>query len=106
MRLASRRMRKRVALSALGMTRWWSCAPPRTTGTTPRDDAGTAAIRVMLAQTAYGAEITANGGWYLLDQQRRLMARAGSGDRWVIEREGDRVRAAHGSVRTGWVSGP
>jgi stage II sporulation protein D len=71
-----------------------------------RDDAATAAIRVMLGQNLSAAEVGANGGWYILDSQRRLIARGSSGDRWRIEREGDRVRATRGTVKSGWVDGP
>src|SRR5687767_2103501 len=95
------------SLAALGMTLVLSCAPPRTTA--PRsapDDAGTAAIRVLLAANASTAEVGATGAWFMLDPQRRLMARVGTGERWRIEREGDRVRATRGAVRTGWVDGP
>ncbi len=84
-----------------------SCAPPRTTPTaTAADDAGLAPIRVMLAQNVSSAEIVATGAWFMLDPQRRLMARVATGERWRIERDGDRVRGVRGSVRTGWVSGP
>jgi stage II sporulation protein D len=60
----------------------------------------------MLAQNISTAEVSANGGWYLLDAQRRLIARAAPGDHWRIERSGDRIRATQGSVRSGWVDGP
>ena len=93
-------------LAALGMALTLSCAPPRTTAPAARDDAATAAIRVMLAQNASAADVGANGGWYLLDSQRRLVARGGTSDRWRIERDGDRVRGVQGSVRSGWVEGP
>jgi stage II sporulation protein D len=99
-------MRKSRSLAALAMTLVLSCAPPRANAPSPRDDAANAAIRVMLAQNGSNADVTANGGWYLLDAQRRLIARAGSGAQWRIERAGDRVRATQGSVRSGWVEGP
>jgi stage II sporulation protein D len=83
-----------------------ACAAPRSTTPRPTDDAGASAIRVMLAVNAGAAEIGATGAWNMLDDQRRLMARVGSGDRWRIERDGDRVRAVRGAVRTGWVEGP
>jgi stage II sporulation protein D len=83
-----------------------SCAPPRTRPAATPDDAGAAAIRVMLAQNVSAAEIASTGAWFMLDPQRRLMARVGSGERWRIERDGDRVRGVRGSVRTGWVDGP
>jgi stage II sporulation protein D len=83
-----------------------SCAPPRTTSRPAADDAGTTAIRVMLASNASVAEVGATGAWFMLDPQRRLMARVGTGERWRIERDGDRVRGVKGSVRTGWVDGP
>ena len=84
-----------------------SCAPPRSTSPRPTaDDAGTAAIRVLLAINAASADIGANGAWNLLDPQRRIMVRAGSGERWRIERDGDRIRGIRGAVRTGWVDGP
>jgi stage II sporulation protein D len=98
-------MRKCRSLVALGMTLSLSCAPPRTTGPAPRDDAGAAAIRVMLAQNVATADVVSNGAWFLLDSQRRLMARVGAGERWNIERDGDRVRATRGAIRTGWVEG-
>jgi stage II sporulation protein D len=83
-----------------------SCAAPRTRTPAPADDAAAAPIRVMLAQNVSSAEIAANGAWFMLDPQRRLMARVGAGERWRIERDGDRVRGVKGSVRTGWVDGP
>jgi stage II sporulation protein D len=84
-----------------------SCAPPRTTSRAPAaDDAATAAIRVMLATNAGPTDVFANGAWFMLDPQRRLMARVGTGDRWRLERDGDRLRGVRGSVRTGWVDGP
>ncbi|HET9425975.1 MAG TPA: SpoIID/LytB domain-containing protein [Gemmatimonadaceae bacterium] len=93
-----------VAVAALLLG---SCAAPRTSGRAPAaDDAGTAPIRVMLAVNAATAEVSANGAWFMLDPQRRLMARVGSGDRWLIERSGDRIRGVNGAVRTGWVDGP
>lgn len=93
-------------LAALGMTGVLSCAAPRTTTAPVRDDAGAAAIRVMLAQNASTAEVSATGAWFMLDPQRRLMARVGAGERWRFERDGDRVRGVRGAVRTGWVEGP
>jgi stage II sporulation protein D len=99
--LASLRMTALLALTLM-----LSCAPPRTTGPTPADDAGSAAIRVVLTQGASGADVQSNGAWMLLDPQRRLMARVGAGEQWRIERDGDRVRATRGAVRTGWVDGP
>ena len=60
----------------------------------------------MLAQNLGSAEIASTGAWYLLDPQRRLLARVTTGERWRIEREGDRVRATRGTVRSGWVQGP
>jgi stage II sporulation protein D len=98
--------RKCGFLATLGMTALLSCAPPRTTTPAPTDDAGAAAIRVLLAPGLPMPEIGSTGGWYLLDAQRRLMARAGAGDKWRIERDGDRVRATRGTVRTGWIEGP
>jgi stage II sporulation protein D len=83
-----------------------SCAPPRANRPAPADDAGAAAIRVLLASGLTNPEIGSNGGWFLLDAQRRLMARVGAGEKWQIERDGDRVRATRGSVRTGWIDGP
>jgi stage II sporulation protein D len=100
------------SLAALRMTTWAvvcaliACAAPRSRTPAPADDAASAPIRVMLAQNVSGAEITSTGAWFLLDPQRRLIARVGSGERWRIEREGDRVRAVKGSVRSGWVDGP
>src|SRR4051812_37204486 len=83
-----------------------ACAPPRTSAPRPADDAGAAAIRVMLASTQSSAEAVSNGAWFMLDPQRRLMARVGPGDRWTIERSGDRLRGTRGAVKTGWVDGP
>lgn len=84
-----------------------SCAAPRTTGRAPSaDDAATAAIRVMLATNAGPTDVFATGAWFMLDPERRLMARVGTGDRWRIERDGDRLRGVRGAVRTGWVDGP
>ena len=96
------------SLAALGMTALaLSCAAPRTTGRAPAaDDAATAAIRVMLATNAGPTDIFATGAWFMLDPERRLMARVGTGDRWRIERDGDRLRGVRGTVRTGWVDGP
>jgi stage II sporulation protein D len=84
-----------------------SCAAPRAsrTNTTP-GDIGSTPIRVMLAQNVSAADVGATGAWYMLDPQRRLMARVGPGERWTIERDGDRVRGVRGTVRTGWVDGP
>ena len=96
----------RKGLAVTGFALLLSCAAPRTNVPAPRDDAGLATIRVMLAQNVSTAEVASNGAWFLLDPQRRLMARVNSGERWRIEREGDRVRATRGSVRTGWVEGP
>ena len=77
-----------------------SCAPPRTRTPAPADDAGAAAIRVLIAPGLTTPEIGSNGGWFLLDAQLRLMARVGANEKWRIERDGDRVRATRGSVRT------
>ena len=74
------------------------CAAPHSTAPRPADDAGSAAIRVLLASTTGTAEAVSNGAWYLLDPQRRLMARVGPGERWTIERSGDRLRVAKGAV--------
>ena len=90
-------------LAALGMT--LSCAPPRTRTPAPADDAGSATLRVMLAQNVSNADIASNGAWFLLDGQRRLIARVAAGEKWRIEREGDRIRATKGTVRSGWVDG-
>jgi stage II sporulation protein D len=83
-----------------------ACAAPRSTSPRPADDAGAAAIRVLLASTQGSADAVSNGAWYLLDPQRRLMARVGPGERWTIERSGDRLRGVKGAVKTGWVDGP
>ena len=98
---------RRSACAVATITILASCAAPRTRPTaTPADDAGTAPIRVMIAQSVSSAEIGATGAWFMLDPQRRLMARVATGERWRIERDGDRVRAVRGAVRTGWVDGP
>jgi stage II sporulation protein D len=60
----------------------------------------------MLAENLSGVAVGASGGWLLLDDQRRLLARGTSADRWRIEREGARIRAATGNTRTGWMDGP
>src|SRR5687768_9325193 len=81
------------SLALFGMTLLLSCAAPRTRTTAPApDDAGTAAIRVMLAQNVSTAEVRSTGAWFMLDPQRRLMARVGAGERWQFERDGDRIR--------------
>src|SRR4051812_35561319 len=82
------------------------CAAPRSTTPRPADDAGAAAIRVMLATTQSPPVAISNGAWYMLDPQRRLMARVGPGERWMFERSGDRIRGVKGAVKTGWVDGP
>jgi len=82
-----------------------ACAAPRSSVPRPADDAGAAGIRVMLA-TSQSPEAISNGAWYLLDPQRRLLARVGPGERWTIERNGDRLRGVKGAVKTGWVDGP
>jgi stage II sporulation protein D len=84
-----------------------ACAAPRSTAPRPgRDDAGVAVIRVMLAQNAPAADVGATGAWMLLDDQRRLLARAVGGEQWRIERDGSRVRATKSGARTGWINGP
>lgn len=60
----------------------------------------------MLAQNVAAADAAATGAWMLLDDQRRLLARATSGDQWRIERDGTRVRAIKSGARTGWIDGP
>jgi stage II sporulation protein D len=42
----------------------------------------------------------------LLDGKHRLLARVASSDAWRIERSGVKIRATHGTLRTGWVDGP
>jgi stage II sporulation protein D len=92
-----------AALAVVGSV----CAAPRaSTSRASADDAGTAPIRVMLATNASVAEVGSTGAWFMLDPQRRLMARVGTNDRWRIEREGDRLRGVRGPVKTGWVDGP
>lgn len=59
----------------------------------------------MLAQNLAAADVGATGSWMLLDDQRRLLARATSGDRWRIERDGTRIRATRSGARTGWING-
>lgn len=84
-----------------------ACAAPRANAPRPApDDVGNAAIRVMLASNSSVADVGATGAWSMLDPQRRLMVRVGTGDGWRIERSGDRLRGARGAVRTGWVDGP
>lgn len=84
-----------------------ACAAPRSSVPRPgNDDAGASAIRVMLAQNVPAADVGATGSWMLLDDQRRLLARATSADRWRIEHDGARVRATKGGARTGWINGP
>jgi stage II sporulation protein D len=100
--LASKKSRWFAALTTTVL----ACAPPRTTTPPATNDAATAPIRVMLAENVSSADVFASGAWFMLDPQRRLMARVGSGERWTIERAGDRVRAVRGSVKTGWVEGP
>jgi len=51
------------------------------------------------------ADIGATGAWTLLDDQRRLLARATGAESWRIERSGARVRAVKAGTRTGWVDG-
>jgi stage II sporulation protein D len=94
------------SLAALGMTLIVSCAAPRTRPAANADDIGTAPIRVMLAQNAGTVEVAATGAWFMLDAQRRLMVRVGAGETWRFERDGARVRATRGTIRTGWVDGP
>jgi stage II sporulation protein D len=60
----------------------------------------------MLAQNVPAAVAGATGSWMLLDDQRRLLARATSGEQWRIEHDGVRVRAVKSGARTGWVNGP
>lgn len=60
----------------------------------------------MLAQNVPAADVGASGDWMLLDDQRRLLARGTSPDRWRIERDGNRVRATRSGARTGWIDGP
>ena len=81
------------------------CAGPRSTAPRPGDDAGASAIRVMLAANLPAADIGATGSWVLLDDQRRLLARATGAEQWRIERDGGRVRATKGGMRTGWING-
>jgi stage II sporulation protein D len=83
-----------------------SCAAPRTRPAASADDVGTAPIRVLLAQNVSVVDVAATGAWFMLDEQRRLMARVGVGETWRFERDGARVRAVRGAVRTGWVEGP
>ena len=94
---------RRAALAALALV---GCAAPRSTRPRPAADAGASAIRVMLAQNAAAADVGATGSWMLLDDQRRLLARSTSGDRWRIDRDGTRIRASRGGARTGWINGP
>jgi stage II sporulation protein D len=98
--VARRRSAAALAIAILG------CAAPRTRAPAPADDAAATPIRVMLAQNVSNAEVVSNGAWFMLDPQRRLMARVGAGERWRFERDGDRVRGVKGSLRTGWVDGP
>lgn len=60
----------------------------------------------MLAQNIPVAGAGATGAWMLLDDQRRLLARATNADQWRIEHDGAKVRAAKSGARTGWINGP
>jgi stage II sporulation protein D len=85
-----------------------ACASPRAIGG-PRpvvDDVGSTAIRVLLAQSLAAADFGATGTWMLLDDHRRVLARATAGEPWQIERSGSRVRAVRSGARTGWIDGP
>src|SRR6478672_10707086 len=94
-------MRKHVARGIALLAMMTACAAPRARTPAPADEAAVAPIRVLLAQNVSSAEIVATGAWFLLDPQRRLIARVGSGERWAIERSGDKIRAVKGSVRSG-----
>src|SRR3982751_6331593 len=89
----------RVTAVALGMTLVASCAAPRTGAPRPADEPTGSAIRVLLASGLSTADVGATGAWFMLDPQRRLMARVGPGDQWRIERSGDKLRGVRGSVK-------
>jgi stage II sporulation protein D len=84
-----------------------SCARPRSGAPRPgSDQVGGSAIRVALAHGVAAADFGATGSWMLLDDRRRLLARAAAGDVWRIERNGKQVRAIRSGERTGWIEGP
>ncbi len=60
----------------------------------------------MLSQNVPAADAGATGPWMLLDDQRRLLARATSGESWHIEHDGSRIRGVKSGARTGWINGP
>src|SRR5438045_169049 len=102
-----RRARNDLGVAAAAAILLVSCASPRVGGPRPTvDDVGNTAIRVLIAPNLAAADLSATGSWTLLDDQRRLLARASGGDAWRIERNGTRVRAVGAGTRTGWVDGP
>lgn len=65
----------------------------------PDFDAGPA-VRIALAARQATYELRSTGGWRLLDDAGRVMARASESERWVIQRKGDRLRAVRSDGTT------
>src|ERR1043166_6902213 len=95
-RVPSEIRRRAKALGVAGATSilFASCASPGTRGSRmAMDEVGNTAIRVLLADHLGAADLGATGSWMLLDDQRRLLARAAGNQAWRIERNGTSVRS-------------
>jgi len=65
-----------------------------------------ALVRIALQVARDTLQLTASGPWRLLEARGGVLVRAGAQDRWRLERQGTRLRAArHDGTTTAWRDG-